>query len=237
MRHWFTTTHWSVVMLARPDSPQAREALEKLCQTYWLPLYSCVRRQGYGPHDAQDLTQGFFVRLLRTDSLGSVSREKGKFRTFLQVALSHFLSDERDKARAEKRGGGRAIVSLDESEAEDRYLHMPSADLTPERVYDRRWALTVLELGFERLRQEYRATGREALFDSLKEFLCTEARVGTYESLGPKLGMSPGSVAVAVHRLRQRCRELIRLEVAQTVSNPGDLDMEIDYLFAAIGGQ
>jgi len=236
LRHWFTTTHWSVVMLARPDSPEATEALEKLCRTYWLPLYGYIRRQGYGPHDAQDLTQGFFVRLLRMNSFAGVSREKGKFRTFLLAALNHFLSDERDRARADKRGGGQTIISLDETEAEQRYLQVPSADLAPEKVFDRRWALTVLEQALQRLRQEYQSSGRQALFEGLSGFLSTETGTGDYEAVAPKLGMSPGSVAVAVHRLRQRYRECIRLELVHTVSSPADLDDEMNYLFAAIGG-
>jgi RNA polymerase sigma-70 factor (ECF subfamily) len=223
-------------MLARPDSRQAAEALEKLCRTYWLPLYGYVRRQGYGPHDAQDLTQGFFVRLLRMNSFAGVSREKGKFRTFLLAALNHFLSDERDHARADKRGGRQTIISLDETEAEQRYLQLPSADLLPEKVFDRRWALTVLEQALQRLRQEYQSSGRQAVFEGLSGFLSTEAGVGDYEALAPKVGMSPGSVAVAVHRLRQRYRECIRLELAQTVSSPADLEDEMNYLFAAVGG-
>jgi len=234
--HWFTTTHWSVVMLARPDSPQATDALEKLCRTYWLPLYSYIRRQGYGPHDAQDFTQGFFARLLRANSFADVSRDKGKFRSFLLAALNHFLSDERDRARAEKRGGGQPVISLDETEAEQRYLQLPVMDLTPEKVFDRRWALTVLEQALERVREEYQSSGRQPLFEGLRGFLSAEAGPGDYNALAPKLGMSPGAVGVAVHRLRQRYRECIRLELGQTVASPADLDDEMNYLFAAIGG-
>ena len=234
---WFTTTHWSVVMLAGDaNSPQAAAALEKLCRAYWLPLYSYIRRQGYGSHDAQDLTQGFFLRLLRMDSFADVSHEKGKFRTFLLAALNHYLSDERDRARAEKRGGGQTIISLDETEAETRYLQIPSADAAPEKVFDRRWALTVMEEALQRLRQEYTASGKQELFEPLSAFLSSEARPGDYDQLAPKVGMAAGTIAVAVRRLRQRYRECVRLELAQTVASPGDLDEEMNYLFAVLGG-
>jgi len=233
----FATTHWSVVLLAgEPGSAQAAEALEKLCRTYWLPLYSFIRRQGYGPHDAQDLTQGFLVRLLRTDSFVGLSREKGKFRTFLLAALNHFLSDQRDRARAEKRGGGQPVVSIDETEAEQRYLQAPSRDLAPERVFDRRWALTVLEEALARLRQEHQGPGKAALFAHLGPFLSNKGGKADHDALGPKLGMSANAVAVAVHRLRQRYRECIRLELAQTVASPEDLDEEMSYLFSVLSG-
>jgi RNA polymerase sigma-70 factor (ECF subfamily) len=235
--HWFTTTHWSVVILAGdPNSPQAASALEKLCRTYWLPLYGYVRRQGYGPHDAQDLTQGFFVRLLRLKSFAELSREKGKFRTFLLASLKHFLADERDRVRAEKRGGGQPIISLDETEAEQRYLQVPSLDASPEKTFDRRWALTVMEEALARLRQEYTSSGKQELFSHLSAFLSSEANPGDYDALAPKLGMSAGSIGVTVHRLRQRYRECVRLELAQTVASPADLDEEMNYLFAVLGG-
>ena len=233
--HWFRTTHWSVVLLAgQADSPEATGALEKLCRAYWLPLYCFVRRQGYGPHDAQDLTQGFFVRLLRLDSFDEVNREKGRFRTFLLAALNHYLSDERDRARAEKRGGTKAILSLDETDAEQRYLQVPASGATPEQTFDQRWALTVLEEALRRLRQDYVNAGRGELFESLSQFLSNEAGIGEYDTLAPKLGMSPGAVGVAVHRLRQRYRELVRLELAQTVASPEDLEQEMNYLFAVL---
>ena len=143
---WFRTTHWSLVTFAGDaESPHATAALEKLCQTYWLPIYSYIRREGDGPHDAQDLAQGFFARLLRLNSLAYVGPQKGKFRTFLLAALNHFLSDERDHARAEKRGGGKNLISLDATSAEKRFLELPAPDLTPEKLYDRGWALTVME--------------------------------------------------------------------------------------------
>jgi RNA polymerase sigma-70 factor (ECF subfamily) len=230
---WFRTTHWSLVSLAGDaDSPRATAALEKLCQTYWLPLYSYIRRQGYGPHDAQDLAQGFFARLLRMNSLASVGPEKGKFRTFLLAALNHFLSDERDHARAEKRGGGKNLISLDE--AEERYLEIPAPDLTPEKLYARRWALTVMEQALGRLGKEYGTAGNAALFEQLSGFLSREAGPGEYDSAAQPLGMSPGAMAVAVHRLRQRYRECVRFELSQTVTSHEDLELEMKHLFEAL---
>jgi len=216
------------------NSPRATAALEKLCQTYWLPLYSYIRRQGYGPHDAQDLAQGFFARLLRMNSLSSVGPAKGKFRTFLLAALNHFLSDARDHARAEKRGGGKRLISLDETRAEDRYVEVPAPDLTPEKLYDRHWALTVMEQALGRLRKEYITAGNTALFERLSGFLSREAGNGEYDGAAQKLGMSPGALAVAVHRLRQRYRECVRLELAQTVTSPEDLELEMKDLFESL---
>ena len=232
---WFATTHWSAVMLAgAPDSPRAIEALETLCRAYWLPLYTYVRRQGYGAHDAQDLTQGFFVRLLRMNSFAGVSPEKGKFRTFLLASLNHFLSDERDRDRAEKRGGGQAIISIDENEAEERYLQMPNLGPEPEKAFDRRWALTVLEQALTRVQEEYRGSGRAEIFEHLRGYLSSEASPGDYDTLAPRLAMSPNALGVAVHRLRQRYRECIRLELAQTVAGPQDLEEEMNYLFSVL---
>ena len=234
---WFATTHWSVVLQAgTSESTQGNRALEELCRAYWLPLYTFVRRQGYGPHDAQDLTQGFFVRLLRSNSFSVVAPEKGKFRTFLLASLKHFLSDARDYERAEKRGGGQRLVYIDEAEAEQCYLQMPVVDPEPEKTFDRRWALTVLEKAAERLTEEYVASGRAQIFEALKAFLSSEALPGQYEEMAPKLGMSPNAVGVAVHRLRQRYRECIRLELAQTVASPQDLDQEMEYLFSVLSG-
>jgi RNA polymerase sigma-70 factor (ECF subfamily) len=234
-RQWFATTHWSVVMQAgTSDSPRALEALERLCRAYWLPLYSYVRRRGYGSHDAQDLTQDFFVRLLRTNSFAGVSREKGKFRSFLLAALNHFLSNERDRERAEKRGGGQAIISIEENEAEQRYLQGADLDPEPEKAFDRRWALTVLEQALARLQEEYLASGRAEIFQHLRVYLSSEASPGDYDTLAPRLGMSASAMAVAVHRLRQRYRECIRLELAQTVASPQDLEEEMKYLFSVL---
>ena len=231
---WFATTHWSVVMLAGADSAGALEALEKLCRTYWLPLYSYVRRRGYSSYDAQDLTQGFFVRLLRLRSFSGVSRDKWKFRTFLLAALNHFLSDERDRARAEKRGGRQAIILIDANEAEQRYLQGANLEAEPDKAFDRRWALTVLEEALARLQDEYVASGRAEIFEHLLVYVSSEASPGDYDTLAPRLGMSASAMAVAVHRLRQRYRECIRLELAQTVASPQDLEEEMKYLFSVL---
>lgn len=169
---WFTATHWSVVLLAgEGSSPRAAEALEELCRTYWYPLYAHVRRQGHGPHDAQDLMQEFFASLLARNSLQSVGREKGKFRSFLLAAMNHFLAAERDRANAVKRGGGKRLISLDEEEAEGRYRADLSAPLSPDVVFEKRWATTLLEQAFDKLRQEFAASGRAERFERLKIFL------------------------------------------------------------------
>jgi RNA polymerase sigma-70 factor (ECF subfamily) len=217
------------------DGAASASALEKLCRTYWLPLYTYVRRQGYSPHDAQDLTQGFFARLLRPNNpFAGVHPEKGKFRAFLLAALNHFLSDERDHARAQKRGGDQVIISLDAPDAEQRYLQVAHPQSSPERAFDRGWALTVMEQALARLRQDYVTSGRDQLFQALQPFLSSEAAPGAYESLGQTLAMSPGAVAVNVHRFRQRYRECIRLELAETVASSADLDDEMKYLFSAV---
>jgi RNA polymerase sigma-70 factor (ECF subfamily) len=223
-----------VVLAAGGDGSTSSHALENLCRTYWLPLYTYIRRQGYGPHDAQDLTQGFFARLLRGNPVAGVSPDKGKFRTYLLVALNHFLSDERDHARAQKRGGGQVIVSLDAPDPEQRYLQVPHPNSTPEKAFDRGWALTVMEEAMRRLRSDYESPGRKALFETLRPFLASEADPGAYDKIAPRVGMSPGAVAVNVHRLRQRYRECIRLELAETVSSTKDLDEEMTYLFSTI---
>ncbi len=232
----FTTTHWSVVLKAGdPTSPQAAEALERLCRACWYPLYAHVRRQGYQPHDAQDLTQGFFARLLEKHAFEGLDRQKGKFRSFLLASLEHFLANERDRARAAKRGGGHTFVSFDPETAEHCYLQDPAADLAPEKVFDRRWALALLERALVRLREEYASKGKIELFNHLKAFLTNEAKAGAYDPLAAQLQMQPGSVAVAVRRLRERYRELVRKEIADTVASPADIDEEMRCLFAALG--
>src|SRR5437868_2500654 len=168
---WFTTTHWSVVIAAgESGSPRAEAALEKLCRTYWYPLYAYVRRQGHGPHDAQDLTQGFFARLLEKNYLGVVEREKGKFRSFLLAALNHFLANERDRMNAAKRGGGKPLISLDDT-AENLFSLEPASNLSPEMTFEKQWATTLLEQAFSRVREEFVAAGKGPLFDRLKGFL------------------------------------------------------------------
>jgi RNA polymerase sigma-70 factor (ECF subfamily) len=232
---WFATTHWSVVLDAgKPGSTQFRAALEELCRTYWLSLYSYLRSDGYNPEDAQDLTQGFFLRLLRTDSLVAVSPVKGRFRTFLLASMKHFLSDERDRARAQKRGGNQAVISIDGTQAEGYFLQVPSGEMSPQTAFDRHWALTVLDEAFSRLREEYTRSGRARLFDALSVFLSTEATAGDYTALAPKLDMSAQAIGVAVHRLRHRFGECVRFQIGKTVTDPEDLNEEMQHLFSLL---
>ena len=232
----FMTTHWSLVLAAgRAADARGREALAKLCQVYWYPLYAFVRRQGHGPHDAQDLTQEFFLRLLEKDYLGNVDRSKGKFRSFLLAALRHFLSKEWARAKTLKRGGGHALVSFDALSAEDRYRREREDDVTPEKLFERRWALTLLDQVLTRLREEYERTGRGSLFEQLQGCLTGDSDALPYAELAARLNMTQGAVKVAVHRLRQRYRGVLRDEIAQTVADPAEIDDEIRQLFSALG--
>jgi RNA polymerase sigma-70 factor (ECF subfamily) len=232
---WFTTTHWSVVLAAgNNNSLDAEAALEKLCGTYWYPLYAFVRRQGHSPHDAQDLTQGFFARLLDKNYLASVAREKGKFRSFLLTALKHYLSNEYERAQTIKRGGKQSFVSLDEETAEDRYKLEPATNLTAAMIFERRWALAVLEQALQKLRDEFVSSGREAQFNRLKPFLEGNVGRGDYQVAAADLNVTPGAVTMAVQRLRQRYRELVRNEVAQTVTDPSEVDPEMRHLLAVL---
>jgi RNA polymerase sigma factor (sigma-70 family) len=231
----FVTTHWSQVLSAgRSDSTHARTALECLCRTYWPPIYAFVRRQGHSPHDAQDLTQEFFARLLDKNSLAGVDQARGRFRSFLLGALKHFLANEWDKARAQKRGGGQAHVPIDAAHAETSFAVEPADNVTPEMIFDRRWALTLLEQVMQRLREEYTGEGKAGLFAGLKCTLTGASRSVPYAQVAAELGMSEGAVKVAVHRLRRRYRELLRAEIARTVATPGEVEDEIRNLFAAL---
>jgi RNA polymerase sigma-70 factor (ECF subfamily) len=232
---WFTTTHWSVVLAARGSkSAEAEVALEQLCRVYWYPLYAYVRRQGNSPHDAQDLTQEFFARLLEKNYLNSVEREKGKFRSFLLASLNHFLSNQRDRAAAAKRGGGQTPISLDERTAEERYSLEPATTVSPEDAFEKRWAITLLEQALERVRAEFVANGKGELFEHLKTFLAEGTGSGESKSVAAQLGMTPNGVAVAVHRLRKTYREAVRAEIAQTVASPDQIEDEMRHLFAAL---
>ena len=234
---WFATTHWSVVLLAaRGMAPGADAAMERLCRTYWYPLYSYVRRRGYSAEDGQDLTQEFFARLLAKNDLGQVGPEKGKFRSFLLSALNHFLANEYDRAKAQKRGAGQAPISLDAAAAEGMFGLEPVCDLTPEKIFEQRWAATLLEQAFARLQEEYTQSHKQALFTELKAFLTEGASSGDYAPVATRLNLAPGAVAVAVHRLRQRYRECVRAEVAQTVATAADLEDELRHLFAVLAG-
>ena len=231
----FTNTHWSVVLAAgQGDTSQSAAALEKLCRTYWYPLYAYVRRQGQVPHDAQDLTQEFFARLLAGNYLQTVAREKGKFRSFLLAAMNHFLCDQRDRANAAKRGGGKVLILLDEEEAEGRYRADTSTPLSPDMIFEKRWATTLLQQAFEKLRQEFAASGKAEKFERLKVFLEDGTEPGDYAKLGSELGMAANTVAAAVHRLRERYRELVRAEIAHTVATPSDVNDEMRHLLAVL---
>lgn len=233
----FATTRWSIVLAAAHDSrPDARAALATLCETYWYPLYAYVRRFGYKAEDAQDLTQGFLAALLEKGYVKAADRERGRFRSFLLTALKRFLLKQRDRAHARKRGGAARPISLDLESGESRYSLEPSHDVTPEAIYQRRWALTVLDRVIVRLRQTCVDAGKTAFFESLKAFLTGEAGAPPYEQVARELGMSEGAVKVAVHRLRRRYRDLLRLEIAQTVADPEAVEDELKYLMAVLQG-
>ena len=233
----FATTHWSVVLAAGGGaSSQADAALAQLCGTYWYPLYAFVRRKGHGPHDAQDLTQAFFARLLEKNYVAQAERERGRFRTFLLAALTHFLADEWDKVRRLKRGGGREIISFDAASAEERYRLEPIEQLNAAKLYERRWVTTLFDQVLARLEQEFRDAGNGTLFDGLKSSLLAEPDGPSYAELGTTLGLTEDAVKQAVHRMRRRYRELFREEIAQTVAGPGEVEEELRHLFAVLSG-
>jgi RNA polymerase sigma factor (sigma-70 family) len=230
----FPTTLWTVILRAgRDESAQARAALAQLCQGYWYPLYSFVRRRGHSPHDAQDLTQAFFAHLLEKRGLGRVDPEQGRFRTFLLASLKNFLANDWDKSHALKRGGGLSIVSLEQDSAESRYRLEPSHDLTPERHFERQWALTLLDRALAALRDEYHAEGKGDLFEELKPVLTGQS--GAYAEMAARLRRSEGAIKLAVHRLRRRYRELMLALVAETVGD-GDVEDEMRHLLGALSG-
>jgi len=233
----FATTHWSVVLAAgQQQSPQATEALEKLCRTYWYPLYAFVRRQGHNPEDAQDLTQEFFARFLAKEYFGRADPALGRFRNFLLACLKHFLSEQRRQAGRLKRGGGQTIVSWDSQTAEERYQSEPVDPVTPERVFDRHWALTLLERTLARLADEQSAAGKQEVFDRLRDYLWGERSGAGYAAMAGRLGLTEGALKVTVHRLRRRYRELLREEVAHTVAAVHEIDEELRYLITVIRG-
>ncbi len=231
----FATTHWSVVRAAgRPKSASYQQALETLCQTYWFPLYAYLRRQGYDSHQAEDYTQAFFAGLLAKGGLRLADPKRGKFRSFLLAALKHFLANERDRAQAQKRGGGRKVLSLDFENAEIQYALEPAHQLSPEKLFERSWALTVLERTMTRLQAESAGAKKRKAFDLLKVYLTGERSSVSYRDVAAELDMTEGAVKVAVHRLRRRYRELLRDEIAQTVTAEDEIDAEIRDLFAAL---
>jgi RNA polymerase sigma-70 factor (ECF subfamily) len=231
----FATTRWTLIATAAgDDSPAARQALADLCQSYWYPLYAYVRRRGHDHHQAQDLTQAFFARLLEKNDLTAADRTRGRFRSFLLTACQHFLANQHDFETARKRGGGRAHLAIDFESADGRYTAEPAHDETPERLFDRRWALELLDQSLAELRQEYDESGRGKLFDALKGCLAGGAELA-YAELARGLEMTEGAVKVAVHRLRQRYRDRLRAAIAETVEKPEDVDDEVRDLFAALG--
>lgn len=223
-----------MIRAGQDESHKASEALVTLCKMYWYPLYVFVRRQGYAAADAQDLTQGFFVKLLEKNYVQQADKERGKFRSFLVTSLRHFLSNERDRSEAKKRGGGKVSISLDLEDAERRYQHEPADPMTAERLYERRWALTLLDHVLTRLEEQYAAEGKQHLFESLKEHLTREKGSTPYKEIAEKSGLSEGAVKVAVHRLRKNYRQILEDEIAQTVSDPRDIEDELQQLFAVL---
>jgi RNA polymerase sigma-70 factor (ECF subfamily) len=233
----FMPTRWSVVLAAREeDSPQAEAALATLCQAYWYPLYAFVRRQGHSPADAQDLTQEFFARLIEKRYLARIHREGGRFRSFLLTALKRFLANEWDRAQAQKRGGGKTVVSIDGNAAETRYRLEPVHDETPERIYERHWAQTLLGQVLVRLESEYGAEGKAKLFECIHSSLSQPRGSMPYAEIANRLGLTEAAVKMSVQRLRARYRELLRAEIAQTVGAPSEIEDELRYLFATFGG-
>ena len=228
----FATTHWSVVLAAGQDrSDIANAALEQLCRTYWYPLYAYLRGKGYSKHDAQDLTQGFIFQLLERRSIKKADPQKGKFRSFLLASLNYFLADERDRAQAQKRGGGRELLSLDLNEAEGRYALDARADgSTPEKLFERRWALTLLDCVLARLTREFAEAGKGDLFEQLQSFLVEGSRGKSYREIALETGLSEEAIKKSAQRMRQRYYELFREEIAQTVATPGEVEEELRHL-------
>lgn len=232
----FETTRWSVVQAARSSEPSvARGALETLCCAYWPPIYAYIRRRGNSAEDAKDLTQEFFFRLLDKDYLKDVDRAKGRFRSYLMACVNHFLSNERDRNRAQKRGGGVPFLRLDFTAIEGRYVDGAWHQVSPEKLFDRAWALTVIESAMARVRAEYDSAGKKDLFNQLKGTLTGREDRIPYRELGKDIGLSEGAVKVATYRLRQRYRELLRNEIAQTLADGESVDEELRHLFSVIG--
>lgn len=233
----FLTTHWSIVLAAKEgDASEAEAALEKLCRTYWPPVYAYIRRDGHDPTEAQDLTQEFFARLLAREYLQNLHHQEGKFRSFLLAYVKNFLLEQRRRGRAQKRGGGCEFISLNQPMGEEGYLLEPVDELTPIEVFDRRWAQRILQTALDRLRQEYGTRGESGLFDILQDYQPREPGGRSYAQLGEDLGMSEAAVKWAVHRIRQRHGELLREEIAQTVARPEEIDEELRHFRALLAG-
>ena len=231
----FGTTHWSIVLAAgQNDREKAHEALEQLCAAYWYPLYVFARRQGYDAAQSEDLTQEFFARLLQRNDLAEVGPERGRFRSFLLASFKHLLANEYHRQQTEKRGGLATLVSLDREQLETRYRLEPADAVTPETLFERRWALTVLERALERVREEYVVSEKADLFEELREFLSNQKSV-PHAAIAAKYGISVGAVGVTIHRLRKRYAEVLREEISHTVSIPEEIEDEIRHLIAVVG--
>ncbi len=235
----FQTTSWSLILQATTgQSTAAREALARLCERYWPPVYAFIRRRGLPPADAEDLTQSYFARFFEKDYIGDFRPEAGRFRTFLRASVSHFLANEWDRERALKRGGGQILISLDAATAEERLRLEPVDRLTPEAVFERQWAVAVLTRCLERLRDEQTASGGRDRFERLKPFLTGEGSDADYATLARQFGLGDSTIRVAVHRLRKRFCAVLREEVGETVSDPAEVNGEIRWLLEAVrGGQ
>ncbi len=232
----FVTTHWSLVLSARDKkSPQSADALEKLCRAYWYPLYAYVRRRGYSPEDAQDLTQEFFARLLEKNWIAHADQSRGRFRSFLLLVMKRFLAVEWHKAHAQKREGSRRYLPLPLDTAETRYARESVNAATPEQAFEKQWALTLLETVLSRLRTDYEQDGKGRLFEALKPCLLGSRELQPYAELAAALKMSEGAVKVAVHRLRERYRERLKAGIANTVASSADVDAELRHLFHVLG--
>lgn len=230
----FATTRWSIVLAARSESaPRARAALETLCEMYWPALYAYLRRCGCGRDEAEDVVQGFFARLLEKGDLAKIAPDRGRFRSYLLASVKHFLANERDRARAAKRGGGKRVFSLDIDAAESQFTTQPSQARTPKAVFDRQWALTLLDHVRDTLRDEFTASGKGKRFEHLLPFLDGEP-TNSHRAVAAALGITENAVMVAVHRLRQRFRDLLRAEIAQTVTSEDEINEEIRDLFQAL---
>lgn len=231
---WFATTRWSLVVAAGgPADARSREALEQLCTTYWQSVYAYVRRHSRDAEEAQDLTQGFFTHLLEKKGYLSARRDRGRFRAFLLASVKHYLANERDRAHAAKRGGGRTVLSLDFGEAESSWVPEPVENQTPEKLFFRKWALTVLAAVLASLREEYEASNRGPVFEALKDVL-TGGVERPYAEIGAELGMDEGAVKVAAHRLRKRYRDRLKTAIADTVGDPSEIDDELRFLLEAL---
>ncbi len=232
----FPTTCWTRVLAAAGQvTPEAREALAELCATYWYPVYAFIQRKGRGHDEALDLTQDYFARLLERETVAAADAGRGRFRSFLLADCSRFLADRREHDRAAKRGGGVALLSIDARDAHGRYLREPAHGRTPERLFERDWALALLDGVLARLRREYEESGRGANFEAMKVLLTDSPRAAPHAELAVRLGTNAGAVQVAVHRLRRRYRDLVRVAIAATVDNATDVEDEIRDLFAALG--